>query len=507
MNRSELMEIIANGENSGVEFKLDNIRPEQLAKEVVALVNFRGGRILVGVADDGTIHGVKRKGLEAWIMDTVFARYVHPMILPFYEEVRLDEGKRVAVISFPQGISKPYVVRSKDREDIYVRVGSTSRLATREQQARLFAGGGMFHTELMPVPGSSIASLDKVRLENYLKDIIQDPEIPQSDEEWTRRLLGLGLLVEGPNARPVCTIAGLVLFGIAPRRYLKQAGLRLLAFAGEDKEYRSLLDEIIDAPLVGRWAPGPEGKKYLVDEGLIEKFASLIGPFISRESGTLDRHMRRTREWDYPVEAIRETVINALAHRDWTRFVDIEVGVYSRRIEVISPGALQNSMTVEKMIAGQRSPRNPLVVEVLRDYGYVDARGMGIRTKVIPLMKQHNQTEPVFAATDDFLKADLYRLKGHFDPGDDRLKVYNGSKRAQSDRIKKDDDLLIDPLNQMQVQLLNALKKEPKADYPALAKILDVSPATVKRHIQKLKNMGRLNRIGSKKTGYWEVIG
>lgn len=87
MKRAELIEIIGNGENSGVEFKLDDIRPEQLAKEVVALANFRGGRILIGVADDGVIHGVERINLEAWVMDTVFTRYVDLMILPFYEEV------------------------------------------------------------------------------------------------------------------------------------------------------------------------------------------------------------------------------------------------------------------------------------------------------------------------------------------------------------------------------------------------------------------------------------
>ena len=89
--------------------------------------------------------------------------------------------------------------------------------------------------------------------------------------------------------------------------------------------------------------------------------------------------------------------------------MDIEITRYSNRLEVISPGALQNTMTVEKMIAGQRSPRNPLIVDVLRDYGYVDARGMGIRTKVIPLMKGHNQTEPIFEATEDFLKTILYK--------------------------------------------------------------------------------------------------
>jgi ATP-dependent DNA helicase RecG len=78
------------------------------------------------------------------------------MILPFYEEIELDDELRVAVISVTQGTTKPYVVRQHDREEIYIRAGSTSRRATREQQARLFALGGMLHAELLPVSGSSL---------------------------------------------------------------------------------------------------------------------------------------------------------------------------------------------------------------------------------------------------------------------------------------------------------------------------------------------------------------
>ena len=66
-------------------------------------------------------------------------------------------------------------------------------------------------------------------------------------------------------------------------------------------------------------------------------------------------------------------------------------------------------MTIEKMKAGQRSPRNPLIVDILRDYRYVDSRGMGIRTKVIPLMIKENHSEPVFTATDGFLSTVLYQ--------------------------------------------------------------------------------------------------
>ena len=123
MLKSELFEIIANGESSGVEFKRDDVRPEQLAKEVVAMVNFKGGMLLLGVEDDGTISGIQRKNLEEWIMDSVFGAKVHPMIVPFYEEVQVDSEKRVAVISFTEGVSKPYVVRDKGREDVYIRIG------------------------------------------------------------------------------------------------------------------------------------------------------------------------------------------------------------------------------------------------------------------------------------------------------------------------------------------------------------------------------------------------
>ncbi|MBF4291670.1 helix-turn-helix domain-containing protein, partial [Vibrio anguillarum] len=78
MLKTELLEIIANGENSGVEFKRDDIRPEQLAKEVVAMANFQGGRILLGVEDDGVISGIQRDDLEEWVMN-VFQNKIHPM--------------------------------------------------------------------------------------------------------------------------------------------------------------------------------------------------------------------------------------------------------------------------------------------------------------------------------------------------------------------------------------------------------------------------------------------
>ena len=142
---------------------------------------------------------------------------------------------------------------------------------------------------------------------------------------------------------------------------------------------------------------------------MLEACLERMRPFISAEQDALDGGMRRIRHFHYPEEAVREALLNAIAHRDWTRAVDVEVVSYSDRLEITSPGALANSMTIEKMLAGQRSPRNPLIIDTLRDFGYVDARGMGVRRKIVPLVKAASGQDARFEATDDFVRLTLPR--------------------------------------------------------------------------------------------------
>ena len=409
MTKSELLELIANRENSGVEFKRDDLRPEQIAKEIVALSNFQGGRLLLGVEDDETITGIQRDDLERWVMDTVFGRYVHPMIQPFYEEIRIDERRRVAVITITEGATKPYVVRHRRQELVYVRMGSTSQLASREQQMRLFSAGGMLYVESLPVSGSGLRDLSKERLADYLTRILVLGDVPTSDTEWSERLCDLGFMVENEGRPVVCSIAGLVLFGYRPRRLLRQAGVRWMGFKGDDKAYDALDDQVIDGPLVALWRELPGGGREIAEKGLIERLADAMRPFISEETGEIDDSMRRERRWHYPIEALREAVVNAVTHRDWTRYEEIEVARYVDRVEILSPGALQNSMTVQKMIAGRRSPRNLLISEVMRDYGYADARGMGVRNKIVPLLRARNGVAPEFDANEDHLRLTMRR--------------------------------------------------------------------------------------------------
>jgi len=381
----------------------------------------------------------------------------------------------------------------------YIRIGSVTRVATREQLLMLGAASGSLHTELMPVNRTSFESLDQARLENYLCDILKDPEVLDTKKSWIIRLKALGFMTEGVGDDPVCTIAGLVLFGVRPRKTLKQAGIRLMFFDSIDKEYQAQLDKVIDAPLVGRFQVAEAGKS-LIDAGLIERTVEAMEPFVTVESNAIDEHFRRDRIWFYPYEALRELIINALAHRDWSRFMDIEICGYQDRLEVLSPGALPNSMTIEKMRAGQRSARNHIIVEVMRDYGYVDARGMGIRTKVIPLTRQLTGRDPDFEVTEDYVKTTIHAKSVPENvPENKKVSLKNDIAGPSSAET-----VLNNPL---QEKLLDLIQANPRITYDDLAEQTGQNRKKIQRQLQVLKRMRLLRRIGAAKGGYWEVDG
>lgn len=95
------------------------------------MANFLGGSIFIGVEDDGTISGITKPNLEEWVMN-IFRDKVHPTILPHYEEIKVDD-KRIAIINFPMGTAKPYVVKHNGKEEIYIRMGTISSSVSREQ--------------------------------------------------------------------------------------------------------------------------------------------------------------------------------------------------------------------------------------------------------------------------------------------------------------------------------------------------------------------------------------
>lgn len=438
MTRTELLELIRNGENSGVEFKRDTIGNRALAKELVAFANLQGGRVLLGVEDDGTVVGLTRfdpqepadegamrtyQRLEEWVMQACRDK-VRPELIPYFEVIReLEPGRDVAIVQVERGWAAHHVWHDQHRT-YYIRVGTLSREASPEELERLFQQRGAFRLEVRPVSGSTIDDLDRRRLRDYFEHIrAQDVPPDQPSAEWRERvrseaerddkdrskeivelrerqwneearakweslLVNTEILDDSEN-HPA-TVAGLLLFGKNPNRFLTQAGIDAAAYPGMEKDYAARERQTFRAPMVALYAA--DGS--LVEAGLVEEAVA----FVQRNS-QVTAHLaggtRRQDQWAYPQEAVREAIVNALVHRDYLLLgTNIEISIYADRLEIISPGRLPNGITPDRMRTGCRSARNQLLKDVMRDYRYLEHMGMGVPRKIVRAMRELNGTEP-----------------------------------------------------------------------------------------------------------------
>ena len=439
MTKTELRELIEHGENSGVEFKRDEIDQRALAKELVAFANLQGGRVLLGVGDDGRVHGLTRsdppmqaeegvvaprgyRKLEEWVMQACRDK-IRPELIPRFEVVRdVEPGRDVAEVRIDRGWGVHHVWHDQHRT-YYVRVGSSSREASPEELGRLFQQRGAFRLELRPVSGTSIRDLDRRRLRDYFEQV-REQEAPAStpseewrrkteawaknedeqywralaedrerewrearESEWTRLLVNTEILDE--NDPQPATVAGLLLVGANPNRFLPQAGIDAVAWFGPEKDYDAKERRKLRGPIVRLQGAGGA----LLESGLPEQAVEFVRRNI--DTVTLEDGIRRRERWDYPAEVVREAIVNAIVHRDYLLSgSDIELGIYSDRLEVVSPGRLANGITPERMRFGCRSARNELLKDVMRDYGYMEHTGMGVPRTIIRGMREHNGTEP-----------------------------------------------------------------------------------------------------------------
>ena len=407
MNRTEVLELIANRENSRVEFKRDDIHPDQLTKEMSALLNLEGGVILLGVEKDGQISGLTRSREEAeeWVMN-IARNNLQPPTTPVWTSVLMEDGSTVGIVELPpDSPGKPHKAKRGKAWVTFTRVGSESQEATREEEGRLYQAAGLVRYEIKAVPDMGLESLDVERIESYLRDVLKRPAPSRADQEsWRRLLLNTDLLVAATN-RDYASVAGLLLFGKNPNRRLPQAGVTAAAFPGAEKDYNTVDEERIRGPLT----PIVSERGDTVERGVIDRTVD----FVKRNMGSVAwlEGGRRRREGAFPLDAVREAVVNALVHRDYAHEgTDVEVSLYADRLEVISPGRLPNGVTVEKMREGVvRVARNELLKEILRDYRYIEHQGMGVRNRIIESMRQHNGTEPDLEETEDRFLVRLWK--------------------------------------------------------------------------------------------------
>ena len=208
------------------------------------------------------------------------------------------------------------------------------------------------------------------------------------DEQWQTLLCNLELAATSAG-HTLATVDGMLLFGRDVKRRLPQSGIRAVCYPDKMPDYAVRADEVLKGPLV----PLGAADGSMVESGIVDSARDFVRRN-TNPSAYLDG-ARRIDRWEYPEDVVREAVVNALVHRDYSiAGTDVMLSIFSDRLEVQSPGRLPNTVTVDGMKSGMRYARNQTLVNVMRDYGYVDARGMGVRSKIIPGMRKHNGTEP-----------------------------------------------------------------------------------------------------------------
>jgi ATP-dependent DNA helicase RecG len=386
MTHTDLLETINNGENSGVEFKRDVLENHVLARELVAFSNLSGGMVLLGVEDDGSISGLTRPNLEEWVM-TACRDKIRPGIIPFFEVIRgVELGRDVAIVRVTRGFDVQSLWHN-NRNTYFIRVGTQSREPSPEELSRLFQQRGSFRAELRPVSGAALDDLDLRRLRDYFSRVRQQDVPADSDRvAWQTLLVNTEIMIDEG-----VTVGGMLLFGKTPNRFLPQAGIDAAAYTGVEKDYATRER----AALRGAMTPLLDAGDELVENGLVEQAID----FVRRNTpvaASLEDGARRIDKPTYPSEVLREAIVNAVIHRDYLlSSTDIELSIYSDRLEIISPGRLPNGITPDRMRTGCRAARNQLLKDVMRDYRYLEHMGMGVPRKIIAGMRAHNDTEPV----------------------------------------------------------------------------------------------------------------
>jgi ATP-dependent DNA helicase RecG len=290
----------------------------------------------------------------------------------------------VAIVSVTRG----YDVHSlwhNNRNTYYIRVGTQSREPSPEELGRLFQQRGSFRAELRPVSGATLADLDRRRLRDYFGRIRQQAIPPDEDDaSWQTLLVNTEIMTEEG-----VTVGGMLLFGTTPNRFLPHAGIDAAAFQGTEKDYAARERAALRGPMT----PLLDVNSAVVENGLVEQALD----FVRRNTPVTAvlQDGRRIEKPTYPPEALREAVVNALVHRDYLlSSTDIELVIYSDRLEIISPGRLPNGITPERMRTGCRAARNQFLKDVMRDYRYLEHMGMGIPRKIIIGMMAHNGSVP-----------------------------------------------------------------------------------------------------------------
>jgi ATP-dependent DNA helicase RecG len=387
MNEETLRHLIAGGESSTVEFKVNAPRPTELAERMCGMANTRtGGVIIFGVRDENrSIVGVNQ---TSDTIDTILraARMIKPVITLSDESIRtwsLD-GYPVVTVEIPANDGKLYQYNGA----CLIRRGTvTVPLSIDEIRAYLNATGTT-RWELGACEGTTLDDLDIEAVERYLAYRAEQSRQRRRYVAPAELLVGLHAAVRNEQQDAVQpTNAGILMFGFDPQLPLPQSEVVCVKYA-DALGVRSYIDrKNFRGPL-----------PHLIDQasGFLRQYIRV---------GATIRGFRREDEPEYPYEALREAVVNAIVHRDYGRVGEaVRVFMYSDRVEVRSPGGLMPGITIDDLLNLRVTsiPRNPILAGFLRDIpGYMERIGSGIRF-MMSEMRALGLPDPEFIEHQDF---------------------------------------------------------------------------------------------------------
>ena len=343
MNATELLDIISAGETSRVQFKQE-MDDDKFAAEMIAMSNSKGGVILVGIQDKtGEIIGLNYEQLQSYNnrLSNIANDKVKPQIFIETEVVNvdtMDKGEqKVLAVTVLEGISKPY----KDKNGtIWVKQGSYKRkLTDNNEQVRLFQQSGIVYSDEMIVPDTSINDVDFAKVEKYIK-AIQKAETEGKITIDETLLANLNIIKKSH-----LTLGGLLFFSHNPQKYRPAFCIKAISFFGNNIggiNYRSSKD-------IGGTIP--------------EMFEKAIDFFNSNlHAIQAGQNFNSVGKLEISETALEELIQNALTHRDYSKNAPIRIMIFDNRVEIVSPGTLPNSLTVENIKLGNAVVRNNLLV-------------------------------------------------------------------------------------------------------------------------------------------------
>ncbi len=359
MNEFELKERILKGEGLHTDFKESFTNNEDIAKSIVCFANTDGGQIVVGVNDNGEIVGIENIDELTRKIDDVAYNRCEPLITIVLETLSV-ENKTMLIIGVPKGDQRPYRTASGL---YYIRSANRCRQASREELLRLFQATESIYYDETEISRASLKDIDMDYAKKFLERYF---DLKVEDKDLIRYLINIKVLSK--NEKP--TLAEILFFGENPQHYIPHGRISAAYIEGEDISI-----------------PPSDGKNF---EGTVPRIFEDCMRFL--KVYVKEKHIIKGLEPEkYPeIEdfVLREALVNAIAHRDYTISAPVRILIFNNRIEFHTPGKLPNTVTIENMkIGGAHVLRNPTIYNLLGKMGLVTDIGSGIR-RIIESVKK-----------------------------------------------------------------------------------------------------------------------